>query len=341
MTHPSNPHSAVPVSDAWRRWIAENLMLGVDPATLAQTLAESGIAPHEARTEIAAALASPYLHGLHRIRNRLAKRDWVLAIQSKLNRLAPIEIVREARLSGHDFLHRYYCTNLPVIITGALEDCPARKKWSLDFFKEQFGERVVEVQFGRNADALYEMNSIAHKRQVPFGEYVDLVRESGATNDFYMTANNDSSNRMALKELWRDVPQLPQYLRQQASGDGFFWFGPAGTRTPFHHDLTNNFMSQILGRKHVRLIAPWDAAKVYNHRHCFTEIHGPDIDLARFPAMADVPVLDCVLAPGEILFLPVGWWHFVEALDISVTVASINFLWDNDFYTNYPTAHDF
>jgi ribosomal protein L16 Arg81 hydroxylase len=52
-------------------------------------------------------------------------------------------------------------------------------------------------------------------------------------------------------------------------------------------------------------------------------------------------VLECVLEPGEILFLPVGWWHYVEALDISVTLASTNFHWQNDFYTNYPADHDF
>ncbi|MNY67216.1 Cupin superfamily protein [compost metagenome] len=68
---------------------------------------------------------------------------------------------------------------------------------------------------------------------------------------------------------------------------------------------------------------------------------GRAIDLQRFPAMAGVPVLDCVLAPGEILFLPVGWWHFVEALDVSITVSATNFRWDNDFYSNYPQHHDF
>jgi ribosomal protein L16 Arg81 hydroxylase len=200
---------------------------------------------------------------------------------------------------------------------------------------------MVEVQFGRDADPQYELNSIAHKRQMPFGEYVEMVRNCGASNDFYMTANNDSKNREALKELWEDVGGLPDYLDEDPERRGFFWFGPQGTITPFHHDLTNNFMAQIIGRKHVKLIAPWELAKVYNHRHCFTQVDAKAIDLKRFPAMADVKIHDVVLAPGEILFLPVGWWHHVEALDISVTLASTNFLWDNDFYSHYPTDHDF
>ena len=59
------------------------------------------------------------------------------------------------------------------------------------------------------------------------------------TNDFYLTANNNSSNRKVLPELWDDIGRLPEYL-QADQPSGFFWMGPAGTVTPFHHDLTNN-----------------------------------------------------------------------------------------------------
>lgn len=100
-------------------------------------------------------------------------------------------------------------------------------------------------------------------------------------------------------------------------------------------------MIQIAGRKRVRLIAPCDIPRLYNQRHCFTPIDGRDIDVQRFPMMANVPVIDCVLEPGEILFLPVGWWHFVEALDITITISTTHFRWDNDFYSDYPDNRDF
>jgi hypothetical protein len=327
------------ISDEWRRWIAENLMLGHSPATLAGILVQSGIPPQLAQSEITAAMSSPYLHGVQRLHNRLAKRDWLLGIQARLNRMAPQELPRRERLTAEAFLHEHYLLNRPVIITGMLDHWPARSKWSLDWLAAQYGEREVEVQFGRNADADYEMNSIAHKRRMPFGDYVAMVRDSGSTNDFYMTANNDGRNRQALDELWSDMPLLPEYL--DGTGKGFLWLGPAGTVTPFHHDLTNNFMIQVMGRKRVRLIAPCETPKMQNQRHCFTPIDGRAIDLQRFPAMAGVPVIECELAPGEILFLPVGWWHFVEALDISLTISATHFRWDNDFYSSYPNNHDF
>ena len=337
----ANARPTVRVNDEWRRWIAENLMLGSAPDALINILVGNGISTADAQREIEAAARSPYLQGARRLANRVAKRDWVLAIQSKLSKLGDDTITRREKLSGAEFLQDYYRMNRPVIITGMLEHYPACSKWTLDYFSEHFGERMVEVQFGRDADPQYEMNSIAHKRQLKFGDYVELVRSSGSSNDFYMTANNDSKNQAALKGLWDDVGALPEYLDDDPARRGFFWFGPAGTITPLHHDLTNNFMSQIMGRKRVRLVAPCELAKVYNHRHCFTEIDARNVDLARFPAMADVMIHDCILEPGEILFLPVGWWHHVEAFDISVTLASTNFVWPNDFYTNYPPNHDF
>jgi len=329
----------VAVNDAWRTWIAENLMLGGRPEGLVGVLIQSGISEQDALAEVDAALRSPYLKGASRLHNRLAKRDWVLGIQSRLNRLAPAQVPRRERLSGDVFLEEHYRRNQPVIITGMLDDCVARTRWTLDYLSGHLGEREVEVQFGRDADPNYELNSRAHRRRMPFGEYVELVRASGRTNDFYMTANNDESNREALRELMDDLPPLAEYLNDERRG--FFWFGPAGTLTPFHHDLTNNFMLQIAGRKRVRLIAPCDIPHLYNQRHCFTPVDGRAIDIQRFPMMANVPVIDCVLEPGEILFLPVGWWHFVEALDITITVSTTHFKWDNDFYSDYPGNHDF
>ncbi len=336
----ANGAASAKFGDQQRFWIAENLLLGVAPAALVEVLAAGGFNRNQSVIEVDLALKSPYLQGATRLRNRLDKREWIINIGARLNRVKPIEIARREKLSSETFLAEYYSTNRPVIITGMLEDWPARHKWNCSWFRETLAEREVEVQFGRERDADYEKNSIAHKKKIRFGEYIDLV-ERGPSNDFYMTANNDSANRVQLTELWQDILPLPDYLDPAASGAGFFWFGPAGTITPLHHDLTNNFMAQIFGRKRIKLISVAETARLANSRHCFSEIDLRQPDLARFPAFADVPVAECILNPGEILFLPVGWWHYVEGLDISVTMSFTNFRWDNDFYSHYPSGQDF
>ncbi|MGY2735258.1 ribosomal protein L16 Arg81 hydroxylase [Sphingomonas sp. UYP23] len=58
----------------------------------------------------------------------------------------------------------------------------------------------------------------------------------------------------------------------------------------------------------------------------------------RYPALADATQYDVILEPGEILFMPLGWWHQVKSLDFSITLTFTNFRWANDAYASYPAG---
>ena len=234
----------------------------------------------------------------------------------------------------------YYTTNRPVIIQGAMDNWDALRKWTPEWLKQQFGERIIQVQSNRNSDRFYEINMEQHRRQMKFREYIDLIMSHESTNDFYMTANNTYKNRDALKELWDDVDMLPNYLNKESSCKGYFWFGPAGTVTPLHHDLTNNFMAQVYGRKLIKLIPAYHMPNVYNHLHCYSEIDMDNIDYERFPLFKKANIMKLILEPGEVLFLPVGCWHYVRGLDISITMSFTNFQFNNDFSSNYTTYNE-
>lgn len=38
---------------------------------------------------------------------------------------------------------------------------------------------------------------------------------------------------------------------------------------------------------------------------------------------------DCVLGPGQVLYIPIGWWHYVRSLSVSF---SVSFWWNGDHY---------
>ena len=329
------------IDDEWRRWVAENLHLGADPDDVKARMVQAGISGPAAEEAVKDALASPYFRGADLLRARLAKRDWVLESLSKLNRMHPEarQIPRRHRLSRDAFLRDHYSQNRPVIITGMMEDWPAMTKWSLDYFVREFGDREIEAQIGRSTDANYEINQPRHSRTMLFGQFVETIRTIGISNDLYMTARNSGSNRRELAGLWRDIVQMPDYLDGRDDEAGFLWLGPAGTLTPFHHDLTNNFMAQVIGRKRIRFIPANEISRAYNHIHVYSQIDGQNIDFDRFPSLREAVVQELILHPGEILFLPVGGWHFVEALDISCTMSFTNFLFDNDFASFYTTYH--
>lgn len=333
--------AAPTVDDEWRRWIAENLTIDRTPESIQSAMVAAGIAAEEAAREIELARQSPYFQGIELLRNRLRKREWLLATYRKLNRLHPRAgtIERRHRLSRGEFLDAYYSTNRPVIITGMMDDWPALKTWSLDYFAERFGDREIEVQSGRTAGENYEIEREKYLHALTMAEFVARIQAEGTTNDLYLTANNNSNNKRILPELWDDIVQIPEYLDGRDGAGGFLWIGPAGTVTPFHHDLTNNFMAQVVGRKRVKIAPSWDLPLMENDYHCYCRVDGRVRPPCPDPDPEQAQIVECLLGPGEILFLPVGCLHYVEAVDVSVTVSFTNFVFDNDFSSFYTTYH--
>jgi hypothetical protein len=280
---------------------------------------------------------------LAQLKLALAKREWLLETLERQRDLAPVtvEIERCAGMTPEEFLECYYSTGRPVVLAGEMRDWPALKRWTPEYLKETIGTAPVEYQGGRTANANFEVEKDRHRRETPFNALIDSITGS-AGNDAYITAYNSARNRETLAPLAHDMGFLDKFLTRQQSGpDGMMWIGPAGTFTPLHHDLTNNLIAQLVGRKQVKLVPASETGKIYNHRHVFSEISDlddPTIDMTRFPRLPGLRVYEVTLAAGEILFVPFAWWHQVRALDFSVTVTYTNFRWPNEAYKTYPSG---
>ncbi len=327
---------------AVRQQIAEYLLAGYAPDQIVQTLIGQGFGQSIARSEVNKAATSPYLNAGKRYVERAKKRSWFLDIQAKLWRMQPhskgiLELDAD-QLTPQIFFSHHYATNTPLLVKNMVSHWPAMQRWNLDYFEEKLGDAKIEVQFDRDTNARYEIDSVSHKKVMHFREYIALLRKGEETNNYYLTANNGSTNAKALAPLWDDIIQLDDYLQPEKT-PGYLWIGPKGTLTPFHHDLTNNFLVQISGRKQVVLAPGFEVDRMRNSQHCFSDwsvdIEGAaNAEVGRRPGM-----VECVLEPGDVLFLPVGWWHYVKGLDMTFGMSFTNFVVDNDFYSNYSTYH--
>ena len=329
-----------PISEADQRWIAENLLRGADQKSIANALISSGRAEKAVHLEVEAAAQHPFVLGALAARElwmrKIRKAHWALDLQAKLEsqRGGGRFVPRIARPTTEAFYEDYYFLNRPVLITGRMADWPALSKWTPDYFVERWGEQEVEVQTKRDSDPIFEIQAQAHTEPLRFAEFIDRIRNV-RSNDLYMTARNSGKNRDALAGLWEDIGQLPEYLAPTQPAPGYFWLGPAGTVTPTHHDLTNNMMAQVIGRKRVLIASIIHLPHLYNHLHVYSQVDLANLDFERFPELRSVRVQECILEPGELLFLPVGCWHKVEALDLSATMTFTNFKFDNDFHSFY------
>jgi ribosomal protein L16 Arg81 hydroxylase len=56
-------------------------------------------------------------------------------------------------------------------------------------------------------------------------------------------------------------------------------------------------------------------------------------DYNKYPLYQKATVIECDVLPGEIIFMPVGWWHHVRSLDICISMSFTNLVFPN--YFNY------
>lgn len=320
-----------------RALLAEGLATGADDAVLHARLVAAGVSAATAKYEVARLAKDPMAAMLRRQAARMAKQGWLLANLDRLAREADEGFALDTldAPAPDIFYCHYYQMNRPAKLTGIVDHWPALTRWSLDHFAATCGGATVEAQVGRESDGDYELAKDAHRRLVRFAELIDWLRKDEASNDIYLTAYNSGTNAQALGALWDDLTPI-DLLDARGDRDGFFWLGPRGTLTPWHHDLTNNLLVQVLGRKRVRMAPPWAFARMKNSRHCFSD--WANEPLAAGPGDAHTPpILETVIGPGEAIFLPVGWWHQVEALDLSASMSFTNFRRPNAHVDDYAS----
>jgi hypothetical protein len=321
-------------SQEWIDWIVVNKQRHVDDQTLIEVLKEHAIS-EEIAIEAVRSARLPGRKSYNRdLARKLDKLEGLLTMYGVLNAQHPLsgKVERRRNLSPEGFQRNYYCANRPVVLLDLMRDWKALSLWTPKYLKDQYANQMVEITANRLHDMSYEINLDQHRKKVRFGDYVDMVLGGGRTNDFYMTANNHVLESEGMKTLLNDIVIFPGLLDpNKADGTIFFWFGPAGTVTPLHHDLVNIFMAQVRGRKLVKLIPSHQLPLVYNHVGVFSEVDCERPNYGKYPRFRSTIVTDVTLNPGEVLFIPVGWWHYVRALDTSITVTLDNFVFPNEY----------
>jgi hypothetical protein len=317
----------------WQAWLVENLLLGVPVPNLYAPLEAAGHSRAEVDEEVTVARAHPYLQGAHKVAERLARREWLLTTLTTLSDLDPVELGALPFPSAEAFLRDHYASSVVGYFPGAASDWSALS-WSPASLSERFADRSVEVQWGRSQDPLYEPHSNDHRREVSFRELGEAIG-AGPNNDVYLTANNARANGWLIKELAPELGSLGlpgEVLDPALLTDGtFLWVGPQGVVTPLHHDLTNNLFVQLHGRKRFYLASALHVGALYNHHHVYSTASLRAPELTTCPELKGVRIHEVELGPGDVLFLPVGWWHEVVGCTASTSLTFTGFRWPNDF----------
>ncbi len=332
---------ATRVLDAgWRQWIAENRLRQCTPESMLLTMTQAGVDAEQSAQAIRAMESDPAFLAARKMQQITLKLESVLANQHRVRALDPQygQVEKRSGVSRAEFLAQYVYGSRPVVLTDVARDWPAMRRWSPQDLRERFGQQQVEIQAERSADPNYEVNKMDHKRSVRLADFVDQVLAGGATNDYYLTANNEALRQPAFAPLLADIGTLPDFCQaEELARHASFWFGPAGTVTPLHHDTLMLCHTQVVGRKRWRFISPLQTPLLYNHFEVYSPVDIDRPDLQRYPLFAQATVLEVVVEPGETVFLPLGWWHQVTALDVSLSFSFSNLAFPNSYTFHNPS----
>ncbi len=200
---------------------------------------------------------------------------------------------------------------LPFVIEGLANNWPimALKPETL---KNLFGELQVKVRVGD-----YVQKAFSRERtilEMSLAEYFDYLQKDAEVVPPHL--GNQKLPKLTALCQWPDYYQ--QYDKPRV------WLGPAGTITPLYCDYDDNLVVQVFGEKRFIIYSPNDY-ELFAPREINPVLYGsnfePDSpDYENFPLARDAHSIECIVKPGEMLFLPAGWFHQVKSLAFSLSV---------------------
>jgi hypothetical protein len=234
-------------------------------------------------------------------------------IESKMNL---IEIDRRSGLTREDFEREYLKALKPVVFTDLMDSWPAKSKWTVEYFKEKYGHLSVPVyspNYSKPGKGYMEAD-----KKMSFRAFLDHMEQG------------PSDLRMFLFNIFRHAPELCHDFTIHTIMDGFFkefpfmFFGGQGSSVALHYDidLAHVFLNQIYGRKRVVLFSHEESINIYQHPYTvasYIDVNNPDYE--KYPALKRVQGYDIMLMPGETLFMPSGYWHYIEYTDFGYSIS--------------------
>jgi len=224
----------------------------------------------------------------------------------------------------------YVEANRPVVMTDVSPHWGAMKKWNPDYLKSVAGDSEVTVHYDEDGDFtrwyLYPKQRI--DRRIPFGEFIDILLDDPDERRYYMTEHEIS---WISKDLVGDV-DFSGLVDLEPPWEPLLFVG-RDTCMPLHyHGTTEALLCQMIGTKKITLYAPDQtpylyARPWYRPAPLFSRVDGRSLqmgspDFEKWPKLRRARPLQFTLYPGEILFIPVHWWHLTSVPDFQVSVTT-------------------
>lgn len=249
--------------------------------------------------------------------------------------IAP-RLERVTGLSVERFVSDYVEKNRPVVITGAMKDWKALDTWAPETLAHRFGKELVQVygdlfqlaaimSLSQYFDRYFgKSNSVTSAPYVRW--YCHLVDDERVpwADEVFAEFHDDWSRPAFFPSNSFALPYCGPSNTIDPSKDWFpargLFISARGARTRLHVDpwCSDALLCQIYGQKDFLMYAPSQAPYLTNGTKTI-DIAAPDPQL--FPTFGSAtPAARDSLKPGEIAFVPAGWFHHFDSVTDSISL---------------------
>ncbi len=238
--------------------------------------------------------------------------------------------VEVAELAADASIAPFVARNQPCVLRGALSHWPPVQLWDDKHLRAQCGERRVPVReadasgsgvFGSpNRPGVYARDGARDAAELRLADLLDQLARSSSRCEPAGVYAAQVRLRTCLPELFAETRPEPACLaalgpRWRNSPSMYFGYR---ARTRLHHDLYENVLCVVRGRKSVCLWHPAHAPLLYpggGGSALFSLVDDPLLPTAEYPLLADAAplALRVTLRAGDALYLPCCWWHDVRS----------------------------
>jgi cupin-like protein len=247
----------------------------------------------------------------------------------------PKPVARVHRPERQDFYRRFVRTRTPAIITGLMDEWPAMRNWTPSYLFKHLGDVDLPIN-QQDPKANLILGKIGNFIRMPAADAVRSIEEPDDDKIYYLRAFPfyqspglwDDVRVPDICPNWIDLRNAPfTATRKQISRvlEETLFIGGAGVTTPYHSDgmSTGAILAQVAGRKHCVLISDDQTAGMYprpfrrNFGMSRVDFRKPDAE--KFPRYRNVKAQECVLEPGEILYIPHTCWHGIISKEVTIS----------------------
>lgn len=237
-------------------------------------------------------------------------------------KIIPIERIHQPTIE--EFNH-YIIQNQPVIITGVADQWQACANWTPESFKNMFGDLTVPLRASDNEiDVFFGEDN--QQKFLRFSEYIDLILNCNVDKRPPYFGNillNSPEIRLIIEPIIKDF-DFPNYFTNSSKNDLHLWIGAANQKSTIHNDNYQNLNAQIYGKKAFLLFSPEQHQFLYpvkiDEELWSSPIDPQNPDLVKYPLFERTFCIEAILEPGEILFIPIFWWHQARAITTAINL---------------------